>query len=137
MLAYIESYKGVKAGQRVWQLGFGSGFKVNSAVWVAKKRNHVSHLASDRSCRKLGAVLSVNPQLVCLKHCRACVLFCFPVLFSQLCAHSMSCACVCVAQIMHPAWENFDISKLHDEYAKLEAEKQAYLAAKAATAGKQ
>jgi hypothetical protein len=38
---------------------------------------------------------------------------------------------------MHPAWEDFDISKLHDEYAKLEAEKQAYLRAKAAAAGKQ
>lgn len=42
VLAYIESYKGVKAGERVWQLGFGSGFKVNSAVWVARKRNNVS-----------------------------------------------------------------------------------------------
>jgi hypothetical protein len=42
VLAYIESYKGVKAGDRVWQLGFGSGFKVNSAVWVAKRRNNVS-----------------------------------------------------------------------------------------------
>lgn len=38
-------------------------------------------------------------------------------------------------QAMHPAWENFDISKLHEEYAKLEAEKQAYLAAKAAAGG--
>jgi hypothetical protein len=59
VLAYIESYKGVKAGQRVWQLGFGSGFKVNSAVWVAKKRNHVSRMASAWSCRKLGALLAV------------------------------------------------------------------------------
>jgi hypothetical protein len=46
VLAYIESYKGVKAGDRVWQLGFGSGFKVNSAVWVAKRRNNVSHAAN-------------------------------------------------------------------------------------------
>lgn len=44
VLAYIESYKGVKAGERVWQLGFGSGFKVNSAVWVARRRNNVSGL---------------------------------------------------------------------------------------------
>ena len=35
-------------------------------------------------------------------------------------------------QYTHPAWEGFDVSKLHEEYAKLEAEKQAYLAAKAA-----
>jgi 3-ketoacyl-CoA synthase len=46
VLAYIESYKGVKAGDRVWQLGFGSGFKVNSAVWVAKRRNNVSQPSS-------------------------------------------------------------------------------------------
>lgn len=41
VLAYVESFRGVKAGERVWQLGFGSGFKVNSAVWVAKKRIQV------------------------------------------------------------------------------------------------
>lgn len=40
-------------------------------------------------------------------------------------------------QYSHPAWEGFDISKLHAEYEKLEAEKQAYLAAKAAVDGKQ
>jgi len=74
VLAYVESFRGVKAGDKVWQLGFGSGFKVNSAVWVAKK----------------------------------------PI------------------QYTHPAWEGFDVSKLHAEYEKLEAEKQAYLAAKAA-----
>jgi hypothetical protein len=41
VLAYIESFRGVRAGQKVWQLGFGSGFKVNSAVWVANKRIQV------------------------------------------------------------------------------------------------
>lgn len=41
MLAYIESFRGVARGEKVWQLGFGSGFKVNSAVWVANKRNKV------------------------------------------------------------------------------------------------
>lgn len=40
-------------------------------------------------------------------------------------------------QYSHPAWEGFDISKLHAEYEKLEAEKQAYLAAKATAGGKQ
>lgn len=39
--------------------------------------------------------------------------------------------CLCLLQVMHTAWENFDISLLHEEYEKLEAEKQAYLAAKA------
>jgi len=33
VLAYIESYKGLNRGERVWQMGFGSGFKCNSAVW--------------------------------------------------------------------------------------------------------
>jgi hypothetical protein len=42
----------------------------------------------------------------------------------------------CAAQVMHPAWDGFDISKLQDMYAQLEAEKQAYLAAKAAAGGK-
>lgn len=46
VLAYIESFRGVRAGERVWQLGFGSGFKVNSAVWVANKRNKVSNRLS-------------------------------------------------------------------------------------------
>jgi len=31
----VESRQGVKRGQRLWQLSFGSGFKVNSAVWTA------------------------------------------------------------------------------------------------------
>ena len=36
-LGYIESFKGVRRGDRVWQLSFGSGFKCNSAVWVANR----------------------------------------------------------------------------------------------------
>jgi 3-ketoacyl-CoA synthase len=42
-LAYIESVYGVAAGQRVWQLAFGSGFKFNSAVLVANRANRTSH----------------------------------------------------------------------------------------------
>ena len=45
MLAYIESYKGVRKGDRVWQMGFGSGFKCNSAVWVANRRIADAHPA--------------------------------------------------------------------------------------------
>eukprot|EP00879_Flechtneria_rotunda_P008746 GHRR01009160.1.p1 GENE.GHRR01009160.1~~GHRR01009160.1.p1 ORF type:complete len:292 (+),score=90.74 GHRR01009160.1:2046-2921(+) len=37
VLSYIETYKGVQAGDKVWQLSFGSGFKCNSAVWRACK----------------------------------------------------------------------------------------------------
>ena len=34
-LGYIETVQGVKSGDVVWQVGFGSGFKCNSAVWTA------------------------------------------------------------------------------------------------------
>ncbi|RYR32560.1 hypothetical protein HN51_033257 [Arachis hypogaea] len=36
-LAYCEAKGRVKKGDRVWQMAFGSGFKVNTAVWVALK----------------------------------------------------------------------------------------------------
>jgi 3-ketoacyl-CoA synthase len=34
-LAYAEAKGRVRRGHRVWQIGFGSGFKCNSAVWGA------------------------------------------------------------------------------------------------------
>jgi 3-ketoacyl-CoA synthase len=37
VLSYIETFKGVSKTDKVWQLSFGSGFKCNSAVWVACK----------------------------------------------------------------------------------------------------
>ena len=37
-LGYIEAVQGVAAGDVVWQVGFGSGFKCNSAVWRALRR---------------------------------------------------------------------------------------------------
>ncbi|KAJ3673659.1 hypothetical protein LUZ60_005651 [Juncus effusus] len=37
-LAYLEAKGKVRAGDRVWQLAFGSGFKCNSAVWKAVRR---------------------------------------------------------------------------------------------------
>jgi len=47
-LAYIEHFREVNRGDRVWQLAFGSGFKVNSAVWVAMRRlRDVQHRAWD------------------------------------------------------------------------------------------
>lgn len=43
ILAYIEQHVGVKRGQRLWQLGFGGGFKANSAVWRACRHVRQSH----------------------------------------------------------------------------------------------
>ncbi|XP_021740028.1 3-ketoacyl-CoA synthase 11-like [Chenopodium quinoa] len=34
-LAYLEAKGRIKRGDRTWQIGFGSGFKCNSAVWRA------------------------------------------------------------------------------------------------------
>lgn len=42
---YVESAHGVKRGERVWQIGFGSGFKCNSAVWKALRSVKTTHRA--------------------------------------------------------------------------------------------
>lgn len=44
VLAYLESVRGVRRGDRVWQMGFGSGFKCNSAVWKALRKNKVGRV---------------------------------------------------------------------------------------------
>ncbi|KAI8473024.1 MAG: FAE1/Type III polyketide synthase-like protein-domain-containing protein [Monoraphidium minutum] len=45
VLAYIETFRGLRKGETVWQLGFGSGFKCNSAVWKANRRVRDAHVA--------------------------------------------------------------------------------------------
>lgn len=54
VLAYIETFRGVTRGDRVWQLGFGSGFKCNSAVWKANRSISNKHVAwEDFDVRKM------------------------------------------------------------------------------------
>ena len=43
ILANIEHRRGVKKGDRVWQLGFGGGFKCNSACWKARSTQSDKH----------------------------------------------------------------------------------------------
>jgi hypothetical protein len=45
VLAYIETFKGLAAGQQVLQLAFGSGFKCNSLVWTANRSFKFEHPA--------------------------------------------------------------------------------------------
>jgi len=45
ILAYMEHNGRVRKGDRVWQLGFGSGFKCNSAVWEANRNVKQAHRA--------------------------------------------------------------------------------------------
>ena len=41
----LLSSQGVKRGDRVWQLAFGSGFKCQSAVWRARRAVNTQHEA--------------------------------------------------------------------------------------------
>jgi 3-ketoacyl-CoA synthase len=45
VLANIETKRGVRRGERVWQIAFGSGFKCNSAVWRALRPVNDRHAA--------------------------------------------------------------------------------------------
>lgn len=45
ILSNIETKRGIKRGDRIWQIGFGSGFKCNSAVWRAMRRINEQHVA--------------------------------------------------------------------------------------------
>ncbi|XP_020082539.1 3-ketoacyl-CoA synthase 10-like [Ananas comosus] len=44
-LAYLEAKKRVKKGERVWQLGMGSGPKANTLVWECCRRFHKDEAA--------------------------------------------------------------------------------------------
>ncbi|GFR42579.1 hypothetical protein Agub_g3506 [Astrephomene gubernaculifera] len=45
VLAYLETFQGMRRGDRIWQMGFGSGFKCNSAVWRANRTFKQAHTA--------------------------------------------------------------------------------------------
>jgi 3-ketoacyl-CoA synthase len=45
VLSNIETKKGLRRGDRVWQISFGSGFKCNSAVWRALRNINDRHPA--------------------------------------------------------------------------------------------
>ncbi|KAJ1397697.1 Thiolase-like [Sesbania bispinosa] len=50
-LAYTEAKgRGVRKGQRVWQIAFGSGFKCNSAVWEAMRHVKASPKSPWEDC---------------------------------------------------------------------------------------
>ncbi|KAM0861282.1 hypothetical protein ACQ4PT_046013 [Festuca glaucescens] len=51
-LAYAEAKGRVRRGHRVWQIGFGSGFKCNSAVWRALRDVPAVSLAGARGDRR-------------------------------------------------------------------------------------
>lgn len=66
---FVESVQGVKKGEIVWQIGFGSGFKCNSAVWKALrpiKRQHKSweHIKGRETAAldKLKEIAAINAQ---------------------------------------------------------------------------
>ena len=43
ILARLEHTGSIRRGDRIWQLGFGGGFKCNSAVWKARRDVSVPH----------------------------------------------------------------------------------------------
>jgi 3-ketoacyl-CoA synthase len=61
VLACIETQRGVRWGDRVWQLAFGSGFKANSAIWRARRSNKKQHAAFAQSANGAPAVTVQEP----------------------------------------------------------------------------
>ena len=55
VLANIETTRGVRRGDRVWQIAFGSGFKCNSAVWTAMRAVNTQHAAWAEEAEEEGA----------------------------------------------------------------------------------
>lgn len=49
-LGYVEAVQGLRRGDRVWQIAFGSGFKCNSLVWESLRAGKTPHRAWDHIC---------------------------------------------------------------------------------------
>ncbi|EFN51426.1 hypothetical protein CHLNCDRAFT_141048 [Chlorella variabilis] len=49
---FVESVQGVRRGDIVWQIGFGSGFKCNSVVWRALQPIKAMHRVGGRSFKE-------------------------------------------------------------------------------------
>ena len=46
VLGYVESqHQGIRKGDRIWQISYGSGFKCNSVVWKAMRNIRHQHEA--------------------------------------------------------------------------------------------
>ncbi|GAV81424.1 FAE1_CUT1_RppA domain-containing protein/ACP_syn_III_C domain-containing protein [Cephalotus follicularis] len=60
-LAYIEAKGRMRKGNRVWQIAFGSGFKCNSAVWMALRNVKPSSNGPWEDCIHQYPVKLVDP----------------------------------------------------------------------------
>ncbi|PSC74991.1 very-long-chain 3-ketoacyl-synthase [Micractinium conductrix] len=60
---FVESVQGVKRGDIVWQIGFGSGFKCNSVVWRALRPVKTMHKAWQHISGREGQALEVLARI--------------------------------------------------------------------------
>lgn len=63
VLAYMETQRGMRRSDRIWQLAFGSGFKCNSCVWRAMRTFKSKHAAwEDFNVEEMRAHLASLPN---------------------------------------------------------------------------
>lgn len=102
VLSYIEHHVGLKRGEKIWQMGFGSGFKCNSAVWRARKRIRcVGELNTGRMCFLLPVLLALH------------------ALSLLLLSPASSVSCPCAPRAYHEAWADFDVQEMREHLDSL------------------